>query len=75
MPGFHWACFVLLLLGGARAQTATGDSYSQKIDCFPGQDDCNKDYGDYDPPSDDYINKRIAPGPNLKSIVSAHDDE
>merc|ERR1712159_724751 len=44
------------------------DTYKQKIECFPGLDDCNDDYGEYDPPSSDYLQKRMGPGVGLGAI-------
>merc|ERR1719502_373965 len=58
-----YRCMGMLLL--VLAATIEAETYSQKIECFPGLDDCNKDYGDYDPPATDYIKKRLGPGIGL----------
>ena len=65
MAIFRKALFVGALV--ALVALARADTYKQKINCFAGFDDCNKDYGEYDPPSSDYIQKRLGPGVIMNS--------
>eukprot|EP00656_Telonema_subtile_P010329 TRINITY_DN1495_c0_g1_i1.p1 TRINITY_DN1495_c0_g1~~TRINITY_DN1495_c0_g1_i1.p1 ORF type:complete len:725 (+),score=144.10 TRINITY_DN1495_c0_g1_i1:95-2269(+) len=60
MPKGVFAAGALLLL--TLISIASSESYKQKLDCLPGLDDCNEDYGEYDPLPTDYIKKRLGPG-------------
>lgn len=48
----------------AFAAPVAAETYSQKVDCFPGKDGCADDYGEF-PPSSDYVMARVAPGLGL----------